>query len=119
MARIILADDSVPILMELARSLREAGHMVTSTNNGADAVCLLAHDPPDLLILDMLMPGLDGYEVLQTMGPTAPPVIAISGGEIGEVGFDTNKVARVLLKPFDQNTLLKAVDEVLGGQYAD
>jgi CheY-like chemotaxis protein len=113
-ARILASDDSPPLLAALGQTLREAGHLVTSTNNGADALCLLAaKPPPDLLILDLLMPGLDGHEVLKVLGPSAPPVIVISGMGAAPGDFAKGKVARVLAKPFDREQLLAAVAEVL------
>lgn len=115
MSRILLADDSAPLLAAAGRALREAGHLVTSTNNGADAVCLLgAKPPPELLILDLVMPGLDGRQVLSVLGPSAPPVLVISGDGILPTDFASGKVVRVLPKPFDLDQLLAAVDDVLG-----
>jgi CheY-like chemotaxis protein len=117
MSRILIADDSPVLLAALDHSLRAAGHEVTSTNNGADALCLLhTKPPPELLILDLLMPGLNGYDVLKHLGPTAPPVIVItglSGEEVPESSLDQGTVKRVVLKPFDQSDLLAAVNDAL------
>jgi CheY-like chemotaxis protein len=55
------------------------------------------------------MPGLDRYAVLRSLGPTAPPVVLISGGVIDETAFDAKNVTRVLTKPFDQTDLLATV----------
>jgi two-component system, OmpR family, response regulator len=116
-ARLLVADDNPPLLAALADSLRAAGHEVTATESGADALCLLHAKPsPDLLILDLLMPGLSGYDVLKHLGPTAPPVIVITGeigDEVLESTLDQGTVKRVLLKPFDQTALLAAVNDAL------
>lgn len=114
MARILVVDDNGSLLSALGLTLREQGHLVTSTNNGADAICLLGAKPaPDLLILDIVMPGLDGHEVIKNLGPTAPPVIVISGEEILPEEATSSVVARVLGKPFDRTKLLEAVEWAL------
>jgi DNA-binding response OmpR family regulator len=111
--RVLLADDNAALLAAAGRALREAGYLVTSTNNGADTVCLLgAKPPPDLVVLDVMMPGLDGYAVLRSLGPTAPPVVLMSGAPLDESQFDARKVSRVLAKPFDLTALLAAVAAV-------
>jgi DNA-binding response OmpR family regulator len=114
-ARILLADDSAAVLAAVGQALRNEGHLVTSTNNGADALCLLAaKPPPELLILDLNMPGLDGHKVISALGPSSPPVLVITGEDLTEHDFATGKVKRVLLKPFDLKGLLAAVADVLG-----
>jgi CheY-like chemotaxis protein len=121
MARILLVDDNPPLLATAGRVLREAGHQVTSTNNGADAICLLRHKPsPDLLILDVIMPGGGGKLVIDALGPSAPPVIIMSGdGEAIKTNIDMSKVCRVLLKPFDLDKLMKTVEECLATNGVD
>lgn len=114
MAKILIADDHPALLAAAGRLLREAGHLVTSTNNGADVLCLLTRKPPhDLIVLDLGMPALDGYEVLRALGPSAPPVLVISGGEIDQARLDVRKVKRVLEKPFTLETFLEKVAECL------
>jgi CheY-like chemotaxis protein len=114
MARVLIADDNPALLAAASRLLRDAGHEVTCTNSGADALCLLANKPPpDLMILDMVMPGLNGHDVLNALGPSAPPVVVISGDHINPTDFASGKVARVLTKPFDATALLKTISDVL------
>lgn len=117
MARILVADDNAALLAAVGHYLRDAGHLVTSTNNGADALCLLSSKPPpDLFIIDIQMPGLDGYEVLKQLGPTAPPVVVISGGKVDENKFESSKVSRVLLKPFNASEMMEVVNSALDGK---
>ncbi len=114
MAKILLTDNSPAVLTAVGSALREAGHDVTCTSSGADALCLLANKPPhDLLLLDLGMPGVDGYEVLSKLGPTSPPVVIITGGAVSATVATTGKVARVLPKPFDLAQLMEAVNSVL------
>lgn len=115
MARVLVVDDNADLLTIVGQVLRDAGHAVTTTNGGADAVCLLAgKPPPDLLLLDLVMPGFDGHKVLRALGPTAPPVIVVTGSsEIGDGEAASGKVRRVLTKPFDQAALLAVVADAL------
>lgn len=118
--RILVADDSAPLLAQVGLALREAGYTVTSTNSGADALCLLSSKPPpDLLILDMNMPGIDGHDVLKQLGPSAPPVVVISGDSVSPGELGSGKVARVVLKPFDLTKLMDAVTGALTTKTAE
>lgn len=90
------------------------GHLVTSTNNGPDALSILAaKPPPDLVLLDIVMPGFDGIAVLNALGPTHPPVIVASGAEEGLDRIPLDKVRRVLKKPYEPDEMLEAVENVL------
>jgi CheY-like chemotaxis protein len=114
-SRILLVEDSPAILASAGRVLREQGHLVTSTNNGADGVALLkTKPPPELLILDMKLKGLNGDQVLAELGPTAPPVIVITGSELQPEDFRSGQVKRVLTKPFDMTALVNVVNDALG-----
>ena len=113
--RILLVDDVPSLLAAAGLALRNMGYVVTSTNSGADALCLLkSKPPPDLLILDLHMPGIDGFDVLRQLGPTAPPVMIITGsGEKSTIEHLTPTVVRVLHKPFEHYQLAEAVRSVL------
>lgn len=112
MSTILIADDCVHLLEAAKRTVADAGYDVLTTNTGADVLCLLAKKP-DLLVLDIGMPVVNGYEVLRQLGPSAPPVVVITGGEIDLDEVSKDKVARVLLKPFDQTALLSAIRSAL------
>ncbi len=80
--RVLVVDDNVSTLDLLSRRLRRDGHEVTSCDNGEGALELLAGSPYDLVLLDLLMPGVSGIEVLRRIkasSETAPiPVIIVS-----------------------------------------
>jgi len=114
MAKILLADDNVHLNQALTKALKDHGHDVTSTNNGADLLCLLkVNTPCDLIILDLMMPGLNGHDVIKSLGPATPPVIVITGHDLLKTDVDTGKVFRVLVKPFELEQLLKVLNEAL------
>jgi adenylate cyclase len=112
-ARVLVVDDDRVNRMLLTRSLEREGHRVRCAENGAEALELLHDDPCDVLLLDIVMPELDGVSVLEHVknDPALQdvPVIMISGVD------DTNSVVRCieigaddyLSKPFDP-VLLRA-----------
>jgi two-component system OmpR family response regulator len=76
-ARLLVADDEPGILELLSVSLRFAGFEVATATNGVDALNTARSFDPDLLVLDVMMPGLDGFEVAQRLrsdGDTTPVV---------------------------------------------
>jgi class 3 adenylate cyclase/CheY-like chemotaxis protein len=80
--RVLVVDDNPSIRDLLSRRLTHAGHQVTTTADGAAALGLVAADPPDLVLLDIMMPGMSGFEVLCRLkadpGTEQVPVIMIS-----------------------------------------
>jgi CheY-like chemotaxis protein len=121
--RILLADDD-PILREIAgEHLRQAGYEVELVEDGALALRAVAAGRFDLIITDMVMPNLDGIELLQALKRDRPetPVIAISGGMSA---MDPELILRaakavgavsVLPKPLVRDSFLEAVRNALDG----
>lgn len=121
MARILVVDD-VPSVTALLRTVLESsGHSVVESNDGTAALAELARHGFDLVVVDMIMPGVDGVEMvkrLRAQGPT-PAVIAMSGGSeefpaaCSLMMSEMHGADRLLFKPFDNDELLAAVDELL------
>ena len=83
MARIVLADDEAHIRDRLREALEAAGHQVRLAQNGTEALHQILVELPDLAVIDMMMPYVDGFEVLQRLR-AAPdsrqlPVIILTG----------------------------------------
>lgn len=78
---ILIVDDDPGMIRALGKALRDLGHLRFSTN-GTDALRLINESPPDLLLLDAQMPGLNGFEVLETLKATPAladlPVIMVT-----------------------------------------
>jgi DNA-binding NtrC family response regulator len=117
---ILLIDDMAGVRRAVVAMLTRAGHKVTAAESGSQGVEMLKTRRFDLVITDMLMPGLDGADVLSQVGAMAhrPRVIAISGGGAGLSAESALRLAKIkadafLEKPFDSEDLLAAVDRLL------
>ncbi len=86
MARILLIDDEDPIRTLMRRILEPSGHAVFEARNGAEGLALFRDAPTDVVITDMVMPAVEGFEVLRVLREIHPPVkiIAISGAALWE-----------------------------------
>jgi len=79
MARILLIDDDRSLLELLGDYLRRSGHEVTTVASGHEGIAALGSSPPDLVLLDVTMPGLDGWQVLARLRAEASvPVIMLT-----------------------------------------
>lgn len=120
MARVLVADDNADTRDALALILRAAGHTVVGASDGEEAVDLYRANPPDVLILDLLMPKRDGFETLRILKKEFPEVraLVISGawrvGGRDALGYARELGAAVaLLKPAEPPVVLRAVEELL------
>lgn len=116
MARITLVDDDENIVASVSLALESLGHQVTAYFDGAAGLQALEADPPDLAILDVKMPRMDGMEVLRRFRATseAPVIILTSKDEeIDEIlGFNLG-ADDYIHKPFSQRLLLERVKAIL------
>ena len=120
MARILLIDDDDDVRTMLRQTLTHFGHTVIEARNGKEGLELFPHAEADLVITDIVMPEVEGIEVLMTLRNMEPPVkmIAMSGG--GRVSAANYLhmakqlgAAKVLAKPFSSEALMAAINEVL------
>ena len=117
--RIVAVDDNPVITQLIAAVLGQAGHDVETAASGGEGLVALQRNPPDLLLLDLEMPGLDGLEVLRILSEQkvcqGVPVLVLTAES------DTHYVARArelgaagyLLKPFGAPGLVAKVNRVL------
>ncbi|MEX0582749.1 MAG: response regulator [Sneathiella sp.] len=117
MARILLAEDDDSLRPFLARSLENAGHEVLAFSDGEDALPALGIGQVDILISDLVMPGMNGIELARYARGKEPdlPVIFITGfSAVAMEALDAvDGVSKVLSKPFHLNSLVDAVKNAL------
>ena len=116
MADITLVDDDENIVASVSMALESHGHRVKAYHDGVTGLQALENDPPDLAILDVKMPRMDGMEVLRRFRQTseAPVIILTSKDEeIDEIlGFNLG-ADDYMHKPFSQRLLIERVKAVL------
>jgi len=119
MAKILVVDDE-PDVVELVRTILEAeGHAVVTTTEGKRALGLMLTDPPDLLVLDLMMPELDGFQILKLirMDPrtSGVPVLILSARSQAQdqIGGLQLKASAYVCKPFSPKDLLGEVRSLL------
>lgn len=119
--RILLVEDDEPTRKILAKLLAQHGYKVAEASNGRAAMDQIQHTPTELVITDMMMPEMDGMEMIVSLRRIYPGVkiIAISESGLGPAE-NSLKIARALgaqktlVKPLDAEHLISAVQEVLG-----
>ncbi|MCP4674441.1 MAG: response regulator [Deltaproteobacteria bacterium] len=121
MSRILLIDDDSALRFLFSDILKEQGYSVEAADNGKDGLQLFAQEKPDLVITDIIMPDMDGIEVIMRLKRDYPDVkiIALSaGGTIDAKNY--LKIAeglgaeKVLTKPVEHKQLIETVRELIG-----
>ena len=119
MQKILIAEDENDILELINFTLQFGGYEVIPTSNGAEALEMTRKEQPDLVLLDVRMPRMSGYQVCKEIKANSEishiPVVFLSakGQEVEiKTGFETGAVDYIL-KPFAPDQLLKRLDEIL------
>jgi two-component system cell cycle response regulator len=120
--RILVVDDDPTSLKLLDLILNKEGYQVMTASNGLEALRKARLESPDLLILDVMLPGFDGFEIchrLRTEPATATmPIMMLSSKQQKSDQDAASKVGAnaFLAKPVDRTALLAKVAELLGDQ---
>ncbi len=119
MARILIAEDEPDIRELVAFTLRFAGHEVNTTSNGEEALQVASQTVPDLVLMDVRMPRMTGYDACRAMkaDPSLKdiPIVFLSAkGQDAEIqtGLDAG-AEEYLLKPFAPDQLVERVRSIL------
>jgi DNA-binding response OmpR family regulator len=119
--KILVVEDEIELVKAVEVRLKQAGYEVLTAYDGVDGLEKAKKDKPDLVILDLMLPKMDGYKVCGLLKADARyskiPVILFSARvqesdeQVGkEVGADA-----YITKPFDPRALLGKIKELLGG----
>ena len=117
--RILVADDEPALLRLLEFVLGRRGYVIQGVTNGNAAIEVLKTESPDLVILDVMMPGLDGYEVLTFIRETPrleglPVVMLTARAQLDDIQRGLTLGADAYLaKPFDPEDLLSVVESLI------
>jgi diguanylate cyclase (GGDEF)-like protein len=124
MATILVADDNRANREALAALLESVGHQVLRAVDGREALAQAQELPPDLVISDVLMPIMDGYELARrlkadpaTAGTALMFYTAYFGGHDAQALAQAHGVSRVLLKPSDNSEILRQVEAALASRH--
>jgi CheY-like chemotaxis protein len=119
--RIIVADDEEAVRGVIRRQLEKHGYEVIEVDDGQEVLKLLEHTAADLLITDLVMPNVEGIELIGRLHHAHPelPIIALSGNPHalpGKYLHMAGKIGarRTLEKPFASADLLQAVRDLVG-----
>ncbi len=129
MASILVIDDDRAVLATIKILLERAGHAVEGVDNSRTGLQLLGAQSFDLLIVDVFMPGMDGFETMKLVHQSRPhmPIIVISGQQFSQSLERTPDFLHMatrlgavasLHKPFRPTELLAAVDGILPSSQA-
>jgi DNA-binding response OmpR family regulator len=119
-AKILIADDEPDVLEISAKKIGQAGYEVVTASDGQEALNKIYQDRPDVIVLDVKMPKLDGFEVLKRLRekPLADkwqPVIIVSAmGELEDMkkGYSL-EADYYIAKPCDMSVILKGIATML------
>ncbi len=116
--RILVVDDETNIANSLKEILSDEGYDVSVTEDGLNALDMIQSDPPDLLLLDVWLPGMDGIEVLRTVKTYHPEieVLVMSGHGTIDTAVKATKLGAFdfIEKPFSMDSLTQSVKSALG-----
>jgi DNA-binding response OmpR family regulator len=120
--KVLIADDELHMLRLLELTFKKGGFEVVCCRDGKEALAAVAVVKPQLIVLDMMMPGLDGLATLrQLKGSTDTkniPVFVLSskGHALTRVGAETAGAAMFLTKPFSPSQLVAEAKKILAPQ---
>ncbi|MDD5218074.1 MAG: response regulator [Candidatus Omnitrophica bacterium] len=116
--KILIVDDESGLVAELRELLTDFQYDVITAKDGIEGMVRAKKEKPDLIIMDVLMPGMSGFETAEAMKNLAQidkhvPIIMISGRPSMENYFEGSKAFVFLSKPFNYKELLEAIAEAL------
>lgn len=120
MARVLVIDDEPDVRWLLRLSLERVGHEVLLAEDGLRGVAMAQRQRPDAIVLDLMMPVMDGYGVLDALAKdprtSHVPVMVLTAKAIPDEGEKVTEAGarRFLTKPFDPDDLAAELEALLG-----
>ncbi len=114
--KILVVDDEQQLALAVKIRLQSRGYMVSLAHDGQQALQEAAKERPDLIILDVLMPGMDGYSCLRELnirfGRSKIPIIVLTARDRMKDLFELEGIEDFVIKPFDHEDLLLRIERV-------
>ncbi len=115
---VLVVDDDFPVLHSISRMIERLGYRAQGATNGGEALELVSRSVPNLILLDIAMPGMNGAEFLDELRPAHPdlPVVIVTGYPDSDLVHRAAQHAPVMLltKPVDLAQLKRTLRTVLG-----
>ena len=114
---VLLVEDDAAVRSTLAAILQDEGCEISIAPNGFDALVALEQHEPDIIVLDWMMPVVDGENFLQALRSEyrrSTPVLVISAGRVNEETALAAGADAYLRKPFDIDELMRVLHELIG-----
>ena len=121
MARILIVDDSPSQLMGMMRIVEKLGHVGLSAEDGAAGVEAAKIEKPDLILMDVVMPNLNGFQATRAISkePTTAhiPIVLVTtkDQETDKVWGMRQGAKAYITKPFTENQLVEVINQLLAG----
>lgn len=118
--RVLIVDDSRTIVAALSHMLRQNGYDTVSAEDAETALKMAGEDPPDLIFLDIVLPGMSGFTALRKLrrnpATEAVPVIMISGNPQAVEEFYLKKIGAdgFMKKPFGRYEVFSRIERLVG-----
>ena len=111
----LVVDDEPQVRATVREALLYEGYAVTEAENGADALTMIASGPPDIVLIDLWMPVMDGWQLRKSLLESHPrlPVIVLSAVELNSQDLIRLEADAVVEKPFDLDDLYDTISDVL------
>jgi DNA-binding response OmpR family regulator len=112
---ILVVEDDIALARLMEALLTSAGHTVRTVGDGESAVAAVREARPALVLLDLTIPKLDGWQVLERLhaGGDPPPVVLFTGDYSASRRAQNAGVVAAILKPFDVDELLATIERLL------
>ena len=116
MSTILIIEDEETVRRFLAINLKARGYEVIEASNGRDGLTLIRDASPALVLMDIRMPDLNGWEVLSQLGEDAPPIFLMTAYVLDAKACQEEypAITKLLFKPITARQLITAVRDVIG-----
>jgi CheY-like chemotaxis protein len=120
--RILVVDDNLPLRVMLSQALEAAGYVAIAAESAEAALEVAQFDPPDLCLVDQVMPGMSGADLIRTLRRSPDerlrriPAIGLTGYESSARDLVDAGAICAMRKPCDDQELLRRIESALGQQ---